>query len=229
MPKGVRFVISFLICFGVEALACQALAQTASWSFGAGVDSQHVFRGHDLYNEAIVSVDADMDRNGLYAGGRAMTGLKAFGDYRAYLGYAGYVTPSDTDKHFEIGVTALHVEKTYKNDYAEIYAGLITEHFSARVYYSPYYFREGIKTVYTELNSSVIIAKRWKAAAHMGYLTPLSGLGGHGYGDLGLSLGRPVAALDFQLAWSYSFDRGRYTGGASTRGGTITTSVRYAF
>ncbi|MGN6817288.1 MAG: TorF family putative porin [Sphingomonas sp.] len=63
---------------------------------------------------------------------------------------------------------------TRSHDYTEVYLGLVADPFSARIYYSPDYYRSDVSTLYGEIEATVRPAKDWRINGHLGSLVYLS-------------------------------------------------------
>lgn len=89
-------------------------------------------------------------------------------------------------------------------DYTEAYVGLITDHFSSHIHYSPDYFRRGVSTIYADVEGVVGPASNWRLNAHFGVLTQTSGPRPPGaarsHYDWRLGIARQAGAFDMQLA-----------------------------
>jgi len=168
------------------------------------VQSDYRFRGVSLSDgkpDLRLSLAYDAP-NGVYAGASA-TGVEFDRAPRQLelLGYAGYTWRAGAGLHWELGVTAAHFTGRTRYDYQEIFAGLLAERWSARVYYSPDYFASGVPTMYTELNGGVPLHASLRAFGHVGALNRLRGSAQRTRVDARAGLALARDALELQLAW----------------------------
>lgn len=203
------------------SLSAPALAQIG---LAASVDSDDRFRGVSLSDERpILGLQVSYDHpEGVYAGANfiavdtAHEGLQALG----HVAYLGYARRSGTGPTWDIGVTNAELRNyaigRHSINYSEAYAGILTEHISARIFYSPGYFGGKLRTVYAELNGAVRPAPDWRLFGHMGVLTPVGGWAppgarGERY-DLSAGLARQLGAYELRLAWTSAIAQPTYAG-----------------
>lgn len=195
------------VCLAGTIMALPAWADT---SVSLAIDSDYRFRGYSLsQNQPDVRLNLSYDHPlGAYAGLSVAATRRA--GFAGYVGYAGYVWHPANGPKWEAGFTATHVRDHEDYDYNEIYGGVITQAFTARVYYSPDYFNSHSRTLYTEINTGEQISSHWRVFAHAGYLTPLSGrLRGNRY-DLRAGVALSVSHYAIQAAWSQSTPQAAY-------------------
>jgi uncharacterized protein (TIGR02001 family) len=60
------------------------------------------------------------------------------------------------------------------HNYSEVYLGIASDPFSARIYYSPDYNRGDVSTLYGEIEATVRPVKHWRLNGHLGSLIYLS-------------------------------------------------------
>jgi uncharacterized protein (TIGR02001 family) len=93
-------------------------------------------------------------------------------------GNIGYVRRLNQMLSIDGGVTRSQYRAPDRNsrshDYTEVYLGLASDPFSARIYYSPDYFRSDVSTLYGEVEATFRPAKRWRLNGHLGSLIYLS-------------------------------------------------------
>ncbi len=157
----------------------------AQVSASASLTSDYQYRGVSLSDsKPALSLDIAYDHvSGLYAGGSAIAedtataGVEMLGHVE-YAGYSRRVNSADT---WDIGVTNQNISKYYDQryvlNYPQVYTGLITEHFSYYVYYSPNYFGTGYRTVYADVSAGFRPARRWRLFGHVGVLAAFSASG----------------------------------------------------
>jgi uncharacterized protein (TIGR02001 family) len=182
-------------------LAASACGQVSG---SVSVESDQRFRGVSLSDgkpDLRLSLAYDAP-NGWYSGASA-TGVELERGSRQLelLGYAGHVWRAGVGLHWELGVTAAHFSGGTRYDYQEVFAGLLAERWSARVYYSPDYYSAGIPTVYAELNAGVPLAATLRAFGHVGALSRLRGSAQRTRVDVRAGLAHARDAWELQLAW----------------------------
>jgi Bacterial protein of unknown function (Gcw_chp) len=93
----------------------------------------------------------------------------------------------------------------YRADYAELYGGWAWRDTSARLYVSPDYLGQSLRTLYLDLTQSYRPLTHVRLFAHVGVLTPLDGTGSPGSGreHYDASAGAAYEFLhgELQLAW----------------------------
>ena len=203
-----RHVIRWTVAVALAGLAQPAAAQVA---VEVGLQSDYRFRGFSLSDEDPVGtvVLGYDDPSGAYVGGSV---IGAFDDgepevvaLQGTLGFATRVSPSLS---VDVGVTrAEYNEYFFGRDvhYTEFYVGLASSNVTARVRYSPDYYRSDWETLYVELDGGVEVARDWFVTAHAGQLTYLGDISSyvvrHSY-DWRLGGTRKVGALGFHLELS---------------------------
>ena len=146
----------------------------------AAIQSDYRLRGYSLSDGdpvAAVSLSYD-DPSGFYLGGTALGTVR--GDepevlgVQGNLGYAVRVAPGLS---LDGGVYRAEYYSGYGSarnyHYSELYLGLAAPHLTARVRYSPDYFRSHTPTLYVEAESGIEPAPNWFLSAHAGALTYL--------------------------------------------------------
>jgi len=190
----------------VVALAASARAQVSG---SVSVESDHRFRGVSLSDgKPDVRLSLAVDAPSGWYGGASATGVEFERGSRQLelLGYAGHVWRVGAGLHWELGVTAAHFSGRTNYDYQEVFAGLLAERWSARVYYSPDYYSAGIPTVYAELNGGLPLQASLRAFGHVGALSRLRGSAQRTRVDLRAGLALARDAWELQLAW-HGIDR----------------------
>ena len=149
---------------------------------GIAIESDYRLRGFS-YSAGRPTATARIgydDTSGIYANGSATVLLTGDEDLR-FLGVQGNLgIAKRIDPLWAVDGGVIHNEfrpaypgaRSY--DYTEVYLGMTRDPLSARVYFSPNYFRSGVRTLYGELDGSVTPAKDWRLNAHIGVLTYLS-------------------------------------------------------
>jgi len=179
------------------------------------VDSDYRVSGVSLSSgkpDLSLSLSYDHE-SGLY-GGLSVIGAEGIhGGTRVlgYVEYAGYATRLDSDNTIDFGVSNINAveqnNRTYSIEYTQIYAGIIRDDFTARVYYSPNFIGEGFNVVYIDLGKTVKIAQHWRLFGHAGLLTPFGGARGpdssrYEHFDFRAGVAAEIKGAELQLAWT---------------------------
>ena len=215
----------------VAVLALPAGAR-AEWGGSVAVESDARFRGISLTDErpaARVTLGYDHASGG-YAG--ASLGNVAFegrGRYPALLGYAGITGAAAAGWRWDAGATYWHVAGMSRYDYAEAYAGVLGERWSARLFVSPDYYGGGARTAYVELDAGWPFAAGWRVAAHVGVLRRIDVGGAGARTDGRVSAAVQVGAVELQFAWVGVTTGGPYVASYDQRRSTLVASAAFAF
>ena len=144
-----------------------------------GLQSDYRYRGISLtdnYPVATVAVNYD-DPSGFYLGGNL---VGTFDDGKPELvavqGTAGYAARLSSDLSIDGGVSRTEYGSYALGNgvgYTELYLGLASSNVTARVRYSPDYYRSDWETLYVELDGGLEVAPDWFVSAHAGQLTYL--------------------------------------------------------
>lgn len=146
----------------------------------AALQTDYHVRGYSISDEqpaASVTLNYD-DPSGAYAGasviGSIYDGDPVLLGVQASAGYAARIGPSLS---LDAGVSKTQYFYGYGTsrnyDYTEIYLGLALPVVSARLSFSPDYYRNNIETLYAEIETGVSPAPDWFLSAHGGMLTYL--------------------------------------------------------
>jgi len=144
-----------------------------------GLQSDYRYRGISLtdnYPVATVAVNYD-DPSGFYLGGN-LVGTFDDGEPElvAVQGTAGYAARLSSDLSIDGGVSRTEYGSYALGNgvgYTELYLGLASSNVTARVRYSPDYYRSDWETLYVELDGGLEVAPDWFVSAHAGQLTYL--------------------------------------------------------
>lgn len=146
----------------------------------AAIQTDYRVRGYSISDEqpsASLSLSYD-DPSGTYVGG-AVIGSIHHGDpavlgLQGNLGYAARVGP---EVSLDVGVSKTKYFNAYGTrwdyDYTEVYVGVALPVVSARLSYSPDYYRNDLETLYAEVAAGFEPAPDWLLNAHAGVLTYL--------------------------------------------------------
>jgi uncharacterized protein (TIGR02001 family) len=199
---------------GLLLLAALCLATPAMAEVGASVSilSEDGLRGHAVSRgRPVATLDLSYDdAGGVYLGGSATgvatanQGAQLLGA-KANIGYARRFTPNLI---VDVGIVHSRYTEYFSGGraahYTEAYVGLITDHFSSHIHYSPDYFRSGLSTIYADVEGVVRPASQWRLNAHLGLLTQTKGPRPPGVSrthyDWRLGIARQAGAFDLQLA-----------------------------
>ncbi len=163
-------------------LAACIIAQPAHAQVSASIDveSDYRLRGYSLSSGrpvATAQVGYD-DDSGIYLNLSA-TGMLGRDDplFLGVQGNIGYAKRLSRRVSIDGGVLRSQYRApdptTRSHNYTDIYLGVIADPVSARVYYSPDYYRPGVSTLYGEVEGTVRPAKNWRLNAHLGSLVYL--------------------------------------------------------
>ena len=148
-----------------------------------GVQSDYRYRGFSLtdrYPVATVAVSYD-DPSGAYLGGN-LVGTFDDGEPElvAVQGTVGYATRLTSELSIDAGVSHTEYGSYVLGrdvNYTELYIGLASRNVTARVRYSPDYYRNDWETLYVELDGGLEVAPDWSVSGHVGQLTYLGDIG----------------------------------------------------
>lgn len=199
------------------------------------------FRGYSLSEgRPVATLDlAYDDDSGLYLA-VAATGVATHHSGVKLLGFnenIGFARKIGTGPAIDVGFTNTNYNDYYsggtKADYREVYAGLITDHISAHIHYSPHYFRSGVSTLYVDADGVLRPLPLWRLTGHVGVLTQLDGPRApgeaHTHYDWKLGVGRRLGPFDLQLAWTDGTPGPDYYAGEPHHRGTFIFGISYAF
>ncbi len=192
----------------IAALMLAAAPAIAQVSASVSVDSDYRYRGISLSNSRpAVRLNLAYDQAGGAYGGVSLIGTRAdsYGNIGlSYVGYAGYVWQSRRGPSWEAGISDTHIHDTFNYDYNEVYAGLITQAFTARVYYAPHYYGSRQRALYSEVATAKRLSSNWRAFLHAGALTPLNGTWRRERYDVRAGLAVSLSHYELQAAWSHT-------------------------
>jgi uncharacterized protein (TIGR02001 family) len=224
-----------------RGLACivagLALAAPVRAQLGATIsaDSDYRYRGVSLSDSKpslrlTVNYDA-VER--WYAGASATrANLTGSDRYTQLLGYGGWSTPAFAGTSFELGLDGSHFAGISGYDFAEAYAGLLGERWSARLYFAPNYYGRHVQTAYAELNTYLALDERSRVFAHFGVLQPLRGAVGEAdrtRGDVSLGAALVLRAWELRLAWVAATRGGPYPAVYEGRPSALVAGASFAF
>jgi uncharacterized protein (TIGR02001 family) len=219
------------------SFAACAFSGSAQAQLGAtlSLDSDYRYRGVSLSDEepsvrATVNYDAP---ERWYAGISITRAALAFVDtYVQLIGYAGWVAPPVDGTSVEVGVFGSHFAGASGYDFAEAYAGLLGERWSARVSYSPNYYGRHVRTTYVEVAAHAPVGRQGRVFGHVGALVPWSGAAGDAEAirfDASLGAGWAFGRVDLHVAAVGATRRGPYPAAYSGRRATVVAGVSVAF
>ena len=160
---------------------------TAQVAGRIGVQSDYEVRGASVSrNRPVGMLDMSYDSlSGVYLNGVAFGALPDHGyaGLVGIIGNLGYVRRLNLEVSVDAGVSHteyINVGPTgYRVDYTELYAGLASRRLSARLYYSPDYFRSGDQTLYGEVAGGLDLPAGFRLNAHVGLLGYLDRAAGY--------------------------------------------------
>lgn len=203
------------------------------------IDSDYRFRGVSLSDsKPSVRLAADFDGpSGWYAGAAATQAQVSGSDrYAQLLGYGGRMTPIAAGRNIEFGASYSHFVNKGTYDFAEAYAGLLSNGWTLRLNYSPDYFGRHVQTLYLDASGHWRLNDRARLFGHAGLLAPLAG----GYpgdsdanrprADLLVGVGWGPGDADLRVAWTLASADGPFPAVApQQRRGAWLFSASYAF
>jgi uncharacterized protein (TIGR02001 family) len=205
------------------------------------IQSDERFRGRTLSDGRPVATLAASydDASGVYLGA-AGTGVATRGSGAQLLGfqeYIGYAHRLGTGPTLDVGVVnsnyTSYFSGKYSVDYAELYAGIITSHFSSHIRYSPDYFRKGVSSLYADIDGVAHPFTNWRLNGHFGVLRQLSGFRPPNAGptryDWRLGIARQIGAVDLQLSWTGAGPQSDYYDGGPHGRSAFVFGATYAF
>ncbi len=155
---------------------CERPAQ-AQMSGSATIVSDYQYRGVTLSQrnfEAQLNLTYD-GPSGWYLGSFASKVVRPNNDRDTQLlSYAGYSQQLLSGIRWDLGATSATFLQCSCNKYTEIFAGLGSDNFNGKIYYSPNYFGRDERTVYAEINGNYVLQEHLNAFAHLGLLHALS-------------------------------------------------------
>lgn len=198
------------------AIALAICPATAAAEIGISVSaaSQERFRSYSLSRGyPVAAIDLSYDHaSGFYAAVSASTVFVSgarpeFLGIKENLGIARKLRSGPTIDAGVIDARYTHYSSHNRSaGYTEFYLGAIAKPFSARLYYSPNYFRSNISTLYGELEASLRAAPKWWLDAHVGELRQVGGPslapGHRTFRDWRVGSSVDIASLRLRLAWS---------------------------
>jgi uncharacterized protein (TIGR02001 family) len=199
IARGSRIPLAILLLFACGA----AWGQTSG---SVSVVSNYLFRGISLSEgNPVPQVNLSYDSPaGWYAGGFASRiALEGNPGTAQLVGYAGYSRRWLNGLSWETGATATQYLQNTAEDYMEVFAGLGSEHFSGRVYASPNYLGQNVRSLYAELNADYPFLERFHLLAHVGYLRvpPVSFATVSTRFDSRVGISAGLRDWNFQLSW----------------------------
>jgi hypothetical protein len=255
---GDRRAVLHLVLVASAAVLFVLAAPTAARAQLVGsatLESDYRLRGLSLTNgQADLRLGLAYDfASGAYAGASviaaqpAHVGLRALG----YVAYAGFARQTEGGLGWDVGATdsqidlrfsasqlvrtapdALYTpggEQTYRVHYSEVYGGLSMRDLSARLYLSPNYLGQHLRTAYLDVTAASKPADRLRLFAHVGALTPLGGSAGPNSRreryDLGAGAGWEFRNGEVQLAWTTITEQVEYPIGYRQSRAALTLSV----
>jgi uncharacterized protein (TIGR02001 family) len=159
-----------------------AIPAAAQVNGSVDVESDYRLRGYSLSAGrpvATAQIGYD-DASGIYLNLSA-TGVLDRNDDPLFLGVQGnigYVRRLTSKLSIDGGVLRSQYRApdptTRSHNYTDFYLGLAADPISARIYYSPDYYRPDVSTLYAEVEGTIRPAKDWRINGHVGSLIYLT-------------------------------------------------------
>jgi uncharacterized protein (TIGR02001 family) len=173
-----RHLYALALTSVLSLVATPAFAQVSG---SVDIESDYRLRGYSLSaGQPVVTAQIGYDDDsGVYLNLSA-TGEIGHDDplFLGVQGNIGYVRRLNQKLSIDGGVTRSQYRSPDRNsrshNYTEVYLGLASDPFSARIYYSPDYFRPDVSTLYGEVEATFRPAKHWRLNGHLGSLIYLS-------------------------------------------------------
>ncbi|WLI90597.1 TorF family putative porin [Massilia sp. R2A-15] len=206
-------------------LCCMAPAAHAQTSATVALTSEYSVRGVSLSDGrpapqvGLAWDGAEGWYAGAYAAPRLVLGERS--GVTSLAAYGGYAWRVRSGLAWEAGASSTAFLNAAEYNYREVYAGVMTDHLAARVYFSPAYYGYGGRSAYAELNGFYPLRERFKLIGHAGVLR---GRGSPDRYDLRLAIGADIGDINVQLAWLH-----RTSIGALRSPRSIALSASYSF
>ena len=209
------------------------MGTSACAQFGAslGADSDYRFRGVSLSDSKPsprLTLNYDAPER-WYVGASVTRAALTQDTYTQWLGYAGWSTQAVGGRSFELGIDASHFTGIRGYDFAEAYAGLLAERWSARLYYAPNYYGRHVPVSYAEFNAQVPIDGSARLFAHAGALVALGGAGSRTRSDISAGAGVVLRGWDLHLAAVVASRGGPYPAVYNGRRAALVAGASFAF
>jgi uncharacterized protein (TIGR02001 family) len=219
-----------------------AAPHAARAQVGASVTLQtdYRYRGYSLTDRRpAVALNLSFDHEGFYAGGTAFAadtpqrGVRVRGE----IAYAGYATKTSLGPGVDFGVSHTRFI-SYRGgkravEFDEVYAGVVGDHLSARLAYSPRYLDQDVETLYLDLGAAYRPAPDWRLFAHAGAFIPVSGreypVGRRKRYDLSAGVARRIRRTELSLYWTHLSPVLVYPDGRRSEHDALVASATYFF
>lgn len=157
----------FLLC-GALLFPAAAFAQV---SMSATVMSDYRYRGLTLSDDrpALQGGLAWEHASGWFAGTMATSTRIAGTSGLQWLSYVGHVTRLDSGLGLEAGAQHIAFSRSQAGSYQEVFAGIASEQWSARLYYQAPAMGAGGHGVYLEANGTRALGERVQLLGHLGW------------------------------------------------------------
>ncbi|MBC3909815.1 TorF family putative porin [Undibacterium umbellatum] len=208
-----------ILVISIFAIAGKACAQVSG---SITLASDYSYRGVSLSNERpVAQLNLVYDApDGWYAGafGSKVKLTSSDSNGEQILLYSGFSRRLRSGLIWEAGATAALFPKANDLNYGEVFAGLMFDNLSARIYYSPNYIGLNSKTLYMEANADYQLQEHLDLFSHIGWLVYPDGKVGRvnrNRVDLRVGVGSNFSSWKLQLAYSitrpqYSYKTGKY-------------------
>lgn len=168
-----------LACVLATGVTAAAQAQVSG---AVTLATDYRLRGVSLTDQrgaAVLSLAYD-HASGAYVGGSVVADDPPYQSARVlgWQGYAGVAGRLAQGAAWDVGVGRVDMEpyldRRYSLEYTQVYAGLSQGPISGRLSLASGYPREGVKTLYAELNGALRPADAWRLTGHVGLQSRLN-------------------------------------------------------
>jgi uncharacterized protein (TIGR02001 family) len=187
-----------------------ASSASAQLAVDVSVASDNDFRGNSLSNHAaVVAVAAAFDHpDGWFTGAMASEARFRSDDRNSpqLVTDAGYAHRLSSGLSWEAGATSTFFPNASIYNYAEVFAGLAADTWSARLYVSPDYYGRNFRSEYLEFNVARPLGERLRLLGHIGaqHSETTAQYGSATTFDVRLGVSAQLGFGQVQLAWVQS-------------------------
>jgi uncharacterized protein (TIGR02001 family) len=207
----------------------------AQWDATLSVESDDRYRGvsrSDSRPDIRLTLNHDASGHWYAGGSLSRAALDADRFHPQLIAYGGWLGPRIEGRTVEVGMSATGFAGVSGYDYAEVYAGVLAERWSSRLYYAPNYYGQRVQVAYLEFDSHWPLERDARLFAHVGALVPLAGARGSADKrrlDAMVGAGIVVARWDLHVAATSVTPGGPYPAVFSGRRTALAVGASFAF